>query len=61
MMPQALQHCTGIRGTIKMPNWHQVLEEIQSAKSQLEGPEDIIRRKYLKELHQKTGRNIISY
>ena len=44
-----------------MPNWHQVLEEIQSAKSQLEGPEDIIRRKYLKELHQKTGRNIISY
>lgn len=44
-----------------MPNWHQVLEEIQSTKFQLERPDEIIRRKYLKGLHQKTERNIITY
>ena len=42
-----------------MPSWYQVLEEIQNCK---EGnPFDYVRRKYLKELHEITGRNVIAY
>ncbi len=40
-----------------MPNWNQILNEIKAAGS----THDIIRRKYLKELHEVTGRNVIVY
>lgn len=40
-----------------MPSWGQVLEELNNA----ENPLDIMRRKYLRILHQYTGRNIIAY
>lgn len=43
-----------------MPNWGQVLEEIQKI-SQEPGAVDKVRRKYLAELHQYTNRNIILY
>jgi len=42
-----------------MPNWNQVLEEIQSC--QRIDALDFIRRKYLKLLFEKTGRNVICY
>jgi hypothetical protein len=40
-----------------MPNWTQVLNELQTTPS----PFDIVRRKYLFALSQKTGRNVIAY
>jgi membrane-bound ClpP family serine protease len=40
-----------------LANWNDILNEIKAAGSTY----DIIRRKYLNELHQKTGRNIIVY
>jgi len=40
-----------------MPNWRQILDEVKAAGS----THDTIRRKYLKELHEKTGRNVIVY
>lgn len=40
-----------------MPSWHEILGEIQSAGS----THDLIRRRYLEALHDKTGRNIIVY
>lgn len=40
-----------------MPNWHQLLSEIKISGSTY----DITRRKYLKQLHELTGRNIILY
>jgi len=40
-----------------MPNWAEVLQEIQTS----EGGLDRIRRKYLQKLHKRTGRNIIVY
>lgn len=42
-----------------MPSWNQVLDEIQ----QLNDPNalDIVRRKYLLQMSQKTGRNVIAY
>ncbi len=40
-----------------MPNWAEVLKEIQTS----EGGLDRVRRKYLQKLHKKTGRNIITY
>ena len=43
-----------------MPNWGDVLKEIQ-AEANAPGPVDKIRRKYLRELFQYTGRNIILY
>lgn len=42
-----------------MPNWGQVLAEIQG--TQADNPLDIIRRKYLKIMHEYTGRNVIAY
>lgn len=42
-----------------MPNWGEVLSEIQSV--QVGNPLDIIRRKYLDIMHQYTGRNVIAY
>jgi len=48
-----------------MPNWGQVLAEIQAQDAKLRnnavGAVDIVRRRYLKRLQKKTGRNIIAY
>lgn len=45
-----------------MPNWKEVLDEIQTeAKKGVPNALDIIRRKYLLEIHKKTGRNVIAY
>jgi ATP-dependent protease ClpP protease subunit len=45
-----------------MPNWKEVLDEIQSeAKKGTPNALDIIRRKYLLEIQKKTGRNVIAY
>lgn len=41
-----------------MPNWNQILAEIQSA---FVGPHDSVRRKYLEQLHNLTNRNVIIY
>ena len=43
-----------------MPNWGEVLKEIQS-ESVPPGPVDIVRRRYIQKLHKKTKRNIIVY
>lgn len=45
-----------------MPNWGQVLQEMQ-ALSRDHGAIaiDLVRRKYLSKLHQHTGRNVIAY
>lgn len=40
-----------------MPDWNQLLNEISAAGS----AHDIIRRRYLNELHELTGRNVIIY
>ena len=40
-----------------MPNWNELLDELQKEGS----THDIIRRKYIKKLHELTGRNIIIY
>lgn len=40
-----------------MPNWNQLLDEINAA----EGIHDVIRRRYLKEVFEITGRNVIIY
>lgn len=42
-----------------MPSWNQVLDEIILAQDT--GGVDSVRRKYLDELHKKTGRNVIAY
>ena len=42
-----------------MPNWGQVLNEMQGIGSQ--NPLDTVRRKYLGIMHQYTGRNVIAY
>lgn len=48
-----------------MPNWGQVLTEIQARDAKLSNDAksavDVVRRKYLKVLHKKTGRNVIAY
>ena len=48
-----------------MPNWRDVLTEISSvrlqATNELNAAADIIRHNYLKQLHTKTGRNVIAY
>ena len=46
-----------------MPNWKEVLLEINDAHAQKlsESPIDFVRRKYLRELSEFTGRNLIAY
>jgi Serine dehydrogenase proteinase len=48
-----------------MPNWGQVLSEIQGQDANLangaKSAIDVVRRKYLKKLFKKTGRNVIAY
>lgn len=40
-----------------MPNWNQILDQTRAAGS----THDVIRRRYLKELYEASGRNIIAY
>lgn len=52
-----------------MPNWSSVLKEIEGERHKLDrqdkqqrpGPLDRVRRRYLKRLHNHTGRNVICY
>lgn len=48
-----------------MPDWNEVLSEIQNTigqhTQQAQSAVDTIRRKYLSQLHQRTGRNVIAY
>jgi len=48
-----------------MPNWNDVLQEIQgeaqAGNVQARGAVDVVRRKYLKKLHDYTNRNVIAY
>ena len=46
-----------------MPNWNEVLSQINEEKLRLAttSPLDVVRRKYLRELHDYTGRNVIAY
>lgn len=48
-----------------MPNWHNVLDEITQEQQQLLQSAgsvlDTVRRKYLKQLSDRTGRNVIAY
>lgn len=46
-----------------MPNWNEVLAEINQLKANIAAasPLDLVRRKYLDELHKYTGRNVIAY
>lgn len=41
-----------------MPNWSEVLREIQG---KADNPLDVTRRKYLSTMHKYTGRNVIAY
>lgn len=44
-----------------MPNWKEVLEEIAKVASEGGQALDVVRRKYLNEIHNYTGRNVIAY
>ena len=44
-----------------MPNWHEVFVEIQTAQQHGANAQTVVRHKYLKSLHQHTGRNVIAY
>lgn len=45
-----------------MPNWKEVLEEVQAlAQTNTPNALDVVRRKYLAQIHAKTGRNVIAY
>lgn len=44
-----------------MPAWGKVLSEIGSRQQEGQQAVDLVRRKYLKRLHQHTGRNVIAY
>lgn len=46
-----------------MPNWNEVLDEINHTAETVGAPDaiDVVRRRYLLQLHEKTGRNIICY
>lgn len=44
-----------------MPNFGEVLAEISREQSRANQAFDIVRRKYLRQLHERTGRNVIAY
>jgi hypothetical protein len=44
-----------------MPNWNELLEEVNETKRIGSSAHDRVRRKYLADLHELTGRNIIVY
>jgi hypothetical protein len=46
-----------LRRRSRMPDWNEILVELQASGSTF----DMIRRKYLKHLHDLTGRNVIAY
>lgn len=43
-----------------MPNWNEILGEINAQASQ-SNPLDVVRRRYLMKAHEITGRNVIAY
>ena len=43
-----------------MPNWTEVLKEIDQTNG-CGGGVDLVRRRYLKKLYRLTGRNVIAY
>lgn len=46
-----------------MPDWNQILEELQTIESAARSKStfDVVRRHYLKQLHELTGRNVVLY
>jgi hypothetical protein len=44
-----------------MPNWNNVLHEVQAVQAAAQTALDDVRRKYLKSLHDYTSRNVIAY
>ena len=42
-----------------MPDWNQILEKLPTMRS--ESTFDVVRRQYLKQLHELTGRNVVIY
>ena len=44
-----------------MPNWSEVLDEISGIVRKGQRVLDHVRKKYLNEVHEKTGRNVIAY
>ncbi|MEW6249792.1 MAG: S49 family peptidase [Planctomycetota bacterium] len=44
-----------------MPSWNEVLQEITRIRSEAQNCLDTIRRKWLRKLHEHTGRNVIAY
>ncbi|MDR2944779.1 MAG: hypothetical protein LBU81_06870 [Methanosarcinales archaeon] len=44
-----------------MPSWNDILMEIQKESTVRPDALDFVRRKYLKKLHEATGRNVIAY
>ena len=46
-----------------MPDWNQILEELNAveAAARSQSTFDLVRRRYLKQLHELTGRNVIVY
>lgn len=45
-----------------MPTWGELLTELKEIKEQIKSPPfDLVRRKYLSKLHEKTGRDVILY
>lgn len=44
-----------------MPTWGDILDEILEVKGEVDKPLDAVRRKYLKRLHEETGRDTILY
>ena len=49
----------------KMPDWNEILEELKETehdlRSKAKGSYDVVRRRYLSNLHDITGRNVIIY
>jgi hypothetical protein len=43
-----------------MPNWGEVLKEIETCPV-APSPSDMVRRKYLNQYHERTSRNVIAY
>ena len=44
-----------------MPNWNEVLKELQDYQIKAAKALDLVRRNYLAKLHKHTGRNVIAY
>jgi len=46
-----------------MPDWNQILEELNAveAAARSQSTFDLVRRRYLKQLHELSGRNVIVY